>query len=71
MNLVKVVCIKNCEYDSSYCYVGEKYLVSNFAGINYYFVYKDSKTFYGAFERECFVLLSEHRDKQLNEILND
>ena len=72
--LIKAICIKRCDnqmYPSIDCFENNLYFIDiNYGNVYYYSVYDLDNKFIGAFDRDCFILLSDYREKQINEILD-
>ena len=71
--LKKAICIKRCDnqmYPSIDCFENNLYFIDiNYGNVYYHSIYDLDNKFIGAFDRDCFILLSEYREQQINEIL--
>ena len=71
--LVKAICIKQCDnqmHPSVDCLENNTYFI-DIHGNNayYYYVYFNDHSMIGAFEKDCFIFLSEYREQQIDELL--
>ena len=78
--MIKVICIKECDglFGATTCFIDQVYYSSPIVNENesesaYYQIYENDRFgyFFGLYERENFMILSEFREQRINKILND